>query len=57
MVALRRRLLLIREMGFLGRQFMSPLSGGIPLEFGGKPARDHLYADLECAITQGRPLS
>lgn len=42
MVAPRARLLLIWEMGFLSKQFMSPLSDGIPLEFGGKPAGDQL---------------
>lgn len=41
-VALKARLLLMWEIGFLGRQFVSLLSGGMPLEVGGKPAGGQL---------------
>lgn len=42
MVTLKARLLLLSGVGFLGRQFVSLLSGGMPLEVGGKPAGGQL---------------
>lgn len=38
MVAPKARLVLNRERGFLGRQFMSLFSGRMPLEVGWRPA-------------------
>lgn len=42
MVALKARLLLMWEIGFFGRQFVSLLSDGMPLEVGRKPAGGQL---------------